>query len=161
MLKNENIHSVEIINEQDRITDLGEIEALIDTAVCGTLKAEGVSEPSEVSVLLVDDEKIRQLNRDFREIDRKTDVLSFPSGEDGLLGDIAISLQTAEEQRKEYGHSLAREVGFLTVHSVLHLLGYDHMTPEEEAVMSARQEEILRGLCLTRDTPAENKKPVS
>ena len=151
MPKKENLHSVEIINEQTLFSELDEIETLIETVVCGVLEAEGVTQPSEVSVLLVDDERIRELNRDFRDIDRKTDVLSFPSGEDGFLGDIAVSLQTAEEQRQAYGHSLAREVGFLTAHSVLHLLGYDHMTPDEEKIMFKRQEEILSAMGLTRD----------
>lgn len=158
MPKNEATHSVEIINEQDLFTDLEETEDLIRTVACGVLEAEGVETPSEISVLLVDDEKIRQLNRDFRDIDRKTDVLSFPSGEEGFLGDMAISLQTAEEQRQAYGHSLAREVGFLTAHSVLHLLGYDHMTPEEEKEMFSRQEEILQGLGLTRDANGNSRE---
>lgn len=151
MQEKEANHSIEIINDQSLFSDLEEIETLIRRVVCGVLDAEGVPAPTEISILLVDDEKIRRLNRDFRNIDRKTDVLSFPSDEDVFLGDIAISLQTAEEQRKEYGHSLAREVGFLTAHSVLHLLGYDHMTPEEEKVMFSRQEEILAELNLTRD----------
>ena len=144
-------YSVEIINEQQIFHDLAPIEELIEKVICGVLKAEEVTGPCEVSVLLVDDEHIRQLNRDFRNLDKKTDVLSFPAEEEGFLGDIAISLQTAEEQSKEYGHSLAREVGFLTAHSVLHLLGYDHMTPEEEKEMFSRQEEILREMNLTRD----------
>jgi len=110
----------------------------------------------EVSVSIVDNEEIREINRQFRSIDRATDVLSFPmltfaEGEEAevnendeiVLGDIIISLERAKEQAEEYGHSLKREIAFLTAHSMLHLLGYDHMEPEEEAEMFRRQKEIL------------------
>lgn len=117
--------------------------------------------PAEVSVTIVDDESIRRLNRDFRQVDRPTDVLSFPQWEPGEtmegygdepihLGDIVISFPRAQKQADAYGHSLEREIGFLAVHGFLHLLGYDHQTEEEERRMFARQEEILGRVGLKR-----------
>ncbi len=100
---------------------------------------------------------IQELNRDFRHVDRVTDVLTFPAwegedplGGDGYLGDIMICYDRAKEQAEEYGHSLARELAFLTVHGVLHLLGYDHMTEPEEKVMREKQTAILNGMGLQR-----------
>ncbi|MDI3327708.1 MAG: rRNA maturation RNase YbeY [Alicyclobacillaceae bacterium] len=126
---------------------------------------EGIS-GAEVSVALVDDLRIRELNRLYRGIDRPTDVLSFAmrEGEDGpafgeggreLLGDIVISVETALRQAREYGHGLEREVAFLAVHGFLHLLGYDHRTPEEEAVMFARQEAVLAAAGLARGSDGD------
>lgn len=117
--------------------------------------------PAEVSVTIVDNETIRQLNRDYRQVDLPTDVLSFPQWEPGEtmesagdapvpLGDIIISFPRAREQAEAYGHSLEREIGFLAVHGFLHLLGYDHETEEEERRMFARQEEILGRVGLKR-----------
>ena len=97
-----------------------------------------------VSLLLTDDETIKQLNSRYRGIDSTTDVLSFPSGEEGFLGDIAISVPRARLQAEQYGHPLPREVAFLTVHGMLHLLGYDHIEPADEEYMRARQREILK-----------------
>ena len=118
--------------------------------------------PCCLNILFTDDEGICALNREFRNIDRPTDVLSFPAYElDGLfsecaqrlelemldgyvfLGDIAISLERAQAQAAEYGHSLVRETAFLALHGTLHLLGYDHMTPEDEESMTGKQKEIL------------------
>lgn len=119
----------------------------------------------EVSVTLVDDDAIRELNRDYRGVDRPTDVLSFAMLEEGegepeapqlppdaplQLGDIVISLERAAAQAVEYGHSLERELGFLVTHGVLHLLGYDHQTPEDEARMQETAEAILGELDLGR-----------
>ena len=125
------------------------------------LRYEGVNDNTEVSVTIVDNEEIRKINNKFRNIDRATDVLSFPlidfdneslpdDGSKIYLGDIIISIERAKEQAKEYGHSIDREIGFLTAHSMLHLLGYDHMVPEEEKEMFAKQEEILNNLGLRR-----------
>ena len=133
-----------------------ELEEAILKAAAESLKYEEFDENCEISVSIVDNEEIRQINKQFRNIDRATDVLSFPmltfeEGEEAevnendeiILGDIIISLERAREQAEEYGHSLKREVAFLTAHSMLHLLGYDHMEPEEEAEMFGRQKEIL------------------
>lgn len=133
-----------------------ELEEAIRKAAAEALSYEAFDENCEISVSIVDNEEIRQINRQFRKIDRATDVLSFPmltfmEGEEAevnengemILGDIIISLERAKEQAAEYGHSLQREIAFLTAHSMLHLLGYDHMEPEEEAEMFRRQKEIL------------------
>lgn len=136
----------------------------IEKIVVDSLAFEGFAKPCEVSISIVDNEEIRQINQQFRGIDRATDVLSFPllTFEEGekpdlnekgevLLGDIIISLERAREQAEEYGHSLKREVAFLTAHSMLHLLGYDHMEPEEEADMFAKQREILNQAGIPRE----------
>lgn len=133
-----------------------ELSDAIEKLIYKSLEYEGFEKPCEVSVSIVDNQEIRQINKQFREIDRATDVLSFPllTFEEGevldlnekdevLLGDIIISLERAREQAEEYGHSLKREVAFLTAHSMLHLLGYDHMEEEEEKEMFSRQREIL------------------
>ncbi|MBA4493158.1 rRNA maturation RNase YbeY [Paenactinomyces guangxiensis] len=129
------------------------------------LRAAAESEelpPVEVAVTIVDNPAIQQINKEYREMDRPTDVLSFPlwepdeewvlsEEEDAVpLGDIVISFPKAKEQAKEYGHSLERELGFLAVHGFLHLLGYDHETMEEEKEMFHRQEEILGRIGLQR-----------
>lgn len=134
---------------------------LIEKVISEALRYEGVNDNTEVSVAIVDNEEIRKINNKFRNIDRATDVLSFPlidfdneslpdDGSKIYLGDIIISIERAKEQAKEYGHSIDREIGFLTAHSMLHLLGYDHMVPEEEKEMFAKQEEILNNLGLRR-----------
>lgn len=144
--------------------------ALLERTVAAALEAEGVATPCEVDVLITDDEGIHQINLEQRGVDRPTDVLSFPmfnylpgqppaDGADadpatGLtpLGDMVISLERARAQAEEYGHPLERELCYLAVHSVLHLLGYDHMDEgEEKAQMRAREEAILGKLGMTRD----------
>ncbi|EMR05905.1 putative rRNA maturation factor [Bhargavaea cecembensis DSE10] len=121
---------------------------------------------AEVSVTFMDDESIRTINRDYRDKDRATDVISFaleetvegeirvssPEGMPRLLGDILISTETADRQAGEYGHSREREIGFLALHGFLHLLGYDHMNEEDERRMFGRQDEILETFGLGRDT---------
>ncbi len=124
------------------------------------LVLENIHENVEVSILLVDNEQIQELNSKHRKKDTPTDVLSFPLltefhnlQEDEIiyLGDIVISVERAKEQANEYGHSFKREVGFLIAHSILHLLGYDHMSEEDEKCMIEKQEEILNNIGLTRD----------
>ena len=136
---------------------------IIRRAVAETLEAEEFTPNCEASVTLVTEEEIKRLNREYRQKDSVTDVLSFPmytrdellaeSGEDRIpIGDIVICLVRAKEQAVAYGHPLEREIAFLTVHSVLHLLGYDHeISPEAEKEMFMRQEEILAAMGLTRD----------
>jgi len=137
-----------ISNEQDVMPFDEKYEELVKNAVEATLGFEGFESDCEVSITFTDNESIRELNREYRDIDRATDVLSFPmddEGDDVVLGDIVISLERAKEQAIEYGHSLEREISFLCVHSTLHLLGYDHETGEEdEKEMFMKQEEILK-----------------
>ena len=155
---------VSIRNEQKKIEVTKELRALVKKVLRAGLDYMNFDDNSEISIMFVDNEEIRELNKLHRGIDRATDVLSFPLfeydeegniiedecdfGENGelILGDIVISLERAKEQAEEYGHSFDREVGFLTAHSLLHLLGYDHITPDEEKEMFSYQEEILK-LC--------------
>lgn len=144
-------------NHQDKFPLTYRLKMLVREAIEATLDYEQYGNPCEVSVTFVDNAEIRDLNKKFRSIDKATDVLSFPlfdyEGESeeppvdemlGMLGDIVLSLERAAEQANEYGHSFEREVAFLTVHSMLHLLGYDHETGEEdEADMRRRQSEIM------------------
>lgn len=129
---------------------------IIRRTVERALSREGAS--GEVCVLITDAEEIQRLNAGYRNIDRVTDVLTFPAWEgdailcppDGYLGDIAICYERAEEQAQEFGHTLERELAFLAMHGALHLLGYDHIKPEDESVMMARQEELLNELGYSR-----------
>ena len=159
----------EIIFDADVEVPEGLTERM-EEVISAALEAEGVELPCEINVLLTDDEGIHQVNLEMREVDRPTDVLSFPmfelepgvppEGEEYLdpatklcpLGDMCISLERAEAQAAEFGHSLEREVCYLTVHSVLHLLGYDHMDEGPmKAQMRAREEDILGKLGITRE----------
>lgn len=131
------------------------LETLVERAVCATLDYEGVTSDAEVSVTFTDNAGIRELNREYRNIDRPTDVLSFPLFEDAadgtkMLGDIVLSLEKCAAQAEEFGHGFDRECAFLTVHSTLHLLGYDHETGEaDELDMRKRQTEVMDKLGLT------------
>ena len=152
--------TVLIKNDQKKIKMTPDLRRLVKRAVLAVLDFEDFGRRAEVSVTFTDNEGIHALNREYRNVDRPTDVLSFPlsDGEDYdtdgdavLLGDIVISLERAQTQAEEYGHSFEREVAFLTVHSMLHLLGYDHETsPEDERDMFARQDEILICAGMTR-----------
>ena len=104
-----------------------------------------------LNVVICDNEMIKDYNNRYRQIDKETDVLSFPSDEDGELGDILISLPKAIDQAEEYGHSLKRELSFLLCHGILHCMGYDHMTKEEETVMFNLQDEILNHANIRRE----------
>ena len=133
---------------------------LIRKACTATLKLEGFDDPAEVEVTLVNDETIKEINAKFRNIDASTDVLSFPLGENGvydenpetgakMLGDIVISVEHAISQADLYGHGIEREVAFLTVHSMLHLLGYDHEKGGlEKTIMREKEEKVLDALGL-------------
>ncbi|MBO5354572.1 MAG: rRNA maturation RNase YbeY [Clostridia bacterium] len=135
------------------------MKMLIRSAILATLDYEGKEGHSEVSVTFTDNEGIRAINREYREKDAPTDVLSFPlfeKGADGtrMLGDIVISLEKCRAQAEEFGHSFERECAFLTVHSTLHLLGYDHVNSEEEDKdMRKRQTAIVdaMGLGITEE----------
>lgn len=141
-----------------------EIMAAVEKVAYETLVYDEFDTECEVSLSFVSDEEIQEINKNFRDMDKATDVLSFPqidydvdevvmTNEKGeiVLGDIIISVDTAKRQAEEYGHSLKREICFLTVHSMLHLLGYDHMTEEEEAEMFGKQKDILEKSGITRE----------
>ena len=125
-----------------------------------SLKILGIEDDVEVSCVLVDDERIHEINREYRHIDRSTDVISFAmedndqfyvEGMPRTLGDIFISVDHAKKQAEEYGHSLRREMCFLFTHGILHLLGYDHMTDEQEKEMFGLQDKILGALSIERE----------
>ena len=148
-------------DEQDKIKLDFNAEELIEKCTEQALVEEEIDESAEISVTFVDNEKIRALNAEHREIDRETDVLSFPAfTDDGfevnpendaiILGDIVISLEKAKAQSEEYGHSMLRETAFLIAHSLFHLLGYDHETEAEEKEMFEKQENVLQRLGITR-----------
>lgn len=162
-------------NRQNKITVNSELEEILSKTISFALQEEEVKVPYEVSLVFVDNEEIRKINNETRHIDKETDVLSFPmldypkdkvfkevykeynfdktflDGEDLILGDIVLSLEKALEQSKEFNHSFNREAAYLVVHSILHLLGYDHMEEDEKIIMRGREEEILKKLYLTRD----------
>lgn len=164
-------HKINLVFEQlslQRFT----IRANIRKCIQETLKAEGITAACEINVLVTDDAGIQTINRESRNIDKPTDVLSFPmfqleagnppkdweeyrDPETGLvpLGDMCISLERAVAQAEEFGHSVRREVGYLTIHSMLHLLGYDHLDEgEQKRQMRAREETIAAGIPgMTRD----------
>ena len=128
-------------------------EGLFESVVKKTLEYEHIDNDFEVSITLTDEETVHLLNKKYRGIDSTTDVLSFPFNDFSqteikkdeylVLGDIVINVKRAAEQAEQYGHSLNRELAFLTAHSMLHLLGYDHMEKSEEEIMFKKQEEIL------------------
>lgn len=161
-------------NRQEKIEVTEEFTEGLKKVINFALKEEEVDLECEVSLLFVDNDEIREINNETRQIDRETDVLSFPmldyenkkifkecyknhefsesdfDGEELVLGDIVLSLEKALEQSKEYNHSYEREASYLVVHSVLHLLGYDHMEDEDKVIMRKREEEILGKLNIIR-----------
>ena len=151
---------VNITDNQKRIKLPTGTRLLIRKACTATLKLEGFEDSAEVNVTLVNDEMIKEMNSKFRNIDASTDVLSFPLGENGeydvnpetgakMLGDIVISVEHALSQADLYGHGIEREVAFLTVHSMLHLLGYDHEQGGlEKTLMREKEEQVLEALGL-------------
>ena len=164
--------TVTIENETARVIPF-EYEHVIRSVIEEALNYEACPFDAEVSVVITDNAGIREINREYRGIDAATDVLSFPMAEypapadfsafqddpdlfdpdtgELILGDIMISLERAETQAEEYGHSLKREIAFLTAHSMLHLMGYDHIHDDERIRMEERQEEILSNLGIRRD----------
>ena len=166
--------TLQLENEQERELTF-DYEQVAEQVIAEVLDMEACPYESEVSLTLTDNTQIQRLNKEFRKMDRPTDVLSFPmvdfqnpadydlleadgweayfNPESGelLLGDIVISVERAMEQAEEFGHSLKREYAFLIAHSMLHLLGYDHMVPEEAKTMEERQEAVLHKLNITRE----------
>ncbi len=159
----ENRVKVNILNQQNKVKVPTGVRMLIRRCCHAVLELEKFDGSAEVSVSFVDNEQIHKLNKEYRDIDKPTDVLSFPLGENGkydknpdtdayMLGDIVISVEKAIEQAEEYGHTLQREIGYLTVHSMLHLMGYDHVDGGVEAVrMREKEENVLTNLGLKRN----------
>lgn len=152
---------IDFLDETNELAEeqMIEIEKLLNYAAVN----ENVQDGSELSVTFVSNERIQEINREYRDKDRPTDVISFALEEMGegeleivgediprILGDIIISIPKAREQAEEYNHSFMRELGFLTVHGFLHLLGYDHMNENDEKQMFDRQRELLEGYGLGR-----------
>ena len=149
-------------NNQNLVRITKDLRNIVKKCCIGALYSEGYKGDFEVAVTFTDNATIHEINLTHREIDRPTDVLSFPLMDDygfpvnpetdcKMLGDIVISTEKALEQAEEFGHSFEREIAFLTVHSMLHLLGYDHVTsPEDEKEMFAKQDLILETLGITR-----------
>ena len=153
---------VTIADRQKKVRIPSGLRMLIRRACIAVLREEKFQGDAEVSVTFVDNDQIRRLNAKFRDKDSATDVLSFPMGENGeydlnpstgakLLGDVVLSMEKAAEQAQEYEHSFEREVCYLTVHSMLHLLGYDHMNSEEKAVMRMKEETVMSQIGLGRN----------
>ncbi len=155
---------VTIVNKQKTVKVPTGVRMLIRRCCHAVLVLENFQGSADVDVSIVDNEQIRQINREKRKIDLVTDVLSFPLGENGVydqnpetgayqLGDIVLSFERAQEQAEQFGHSLQREVGYLTVHSMLHLLGYDHVQGGLEATqMREKEETVMNMIGLPRDT---------
>ncbi len=149
------MNQIEIINETKE--QIPELETLLDLLNFAAQKQQ--VENIIFNVIIVDNNYIHQLNKEYRGVDRPTDVISFALEDNGsmetefgrVLGDIYISIDKAREQAKEYGHSLKRELSFLSIHGFLHLLGYDHMNPEEEKEMFEIQELILNEYGIKRE----------
>ncbi|MEG0180871.1 MAG: rRNA maturation RNase YbeY [Clostridium sp.] len=146
-------------DRQDKLKVSEELLGKIHDIIVESLYYEGYEDNYEVSLSFVDNEEIHELNREYRGVDRATDVLSFPlltdefdvEMEEESLGDIVISLERALEQSEEYNHSFEREVCFLVCHSMFHLLGYDHDTEENTKDMRKREEDVLNKLNITRE----------
>ena len=158
---------ISLENDQDIIVIQEKLEQLLSDGLNAVAKLHGLGEKEEVDITIVTDDEIHALNRDYRNVDRATDVLSFALDEDGgepelvggpevhLLGDIIISAETAARQAEEFGHGLEREIVYLAVHGLLHLLGYDHMQEEDKAIMRAKEEEALREIKLSEEFLAD------
>lgn len=152
---------IDFLDETNEVSEAAIM--LVDNILQFAAEAESIEEGSELSVSFVDNARIQEINKEFRKKDAATDVISFAMeemGEDELeivgadmprvLGDIIISIERTKEQAAEYGHSFDRELGFLALHGFLHLLGYDHMTKEDETVMFTKQKDILAAYGLSR-----------
>lgn len=139
-----------IDNRQDKVSIDDDIYEVVEKVAKECLKLEGKGLNFEVSVSFVDNEEIQKLNRDYRNVDSPTDVLSFPMDDEEtdlyipMLGDIVISAERALEQATEFGHSFLREVAYLAAHSMFHLMGYDHMNDEEKQTMRQKEKEVMK-----------------
>ncbi|NMB26581.1 MAG: rRNA maturation RNase YbeY [Tissierellia bacterium] len=146
-----------IDNRQDKVKIDNNIYEILEEVIKECLLLEGKSLNYEISLSFVDNKEIKELNKEYRNIDKETDVLSFPMEEENflvpmpLLGDIIISAEKALEQSIEYGHSLLREISYLTVHSMFHLLGYDHMEEDEKKLMRYKEKEVMKRVKIFKD----------
>lgn len=145
-------------NRQETLAFSEQLQKFLEKVVSYTLEREGVNPDAEVSISFVDNTEIHHLNLTYRGIDRPTDVLSFPQYEGvgeiqqiECLGDVVISIEKAQEQAADYGHSFEREMAYLTVHSLYHLLGYDHDTEENTKKMREKEEKVLHALGIIRE----------
>jgi len=157
------MHSPDIfmMDQQEKVEVSESLLKKVREVIEASLEYEGIDTECEVSLVFVDNNQIQDMNRDYRSKDQPTDVLSFPQYDDLTnmddypeelaLGDIVISLERAQEQAQEFGHSLEREVCFLTAHSMFHLFGYDHDTDENRQIMRVREEAVLEKLGIQRD----------
>lgn len=152
--------------EYNGIDKMTKEEKMIKNVVQNVLKAEKIIHDVDVYITLTNNNEIHKINKEYRNVDNPTDVLSFPmyereeidflrkdkvGDEEEILGDIIISIDKVKEQSEEYGHSFERELAYLVTHGMLHLLGYDHMVEDEKKVMREREEEILSGMGIIRD----------
>lgn len=162
---------IEWMDERENVPEDEETKNLVEKVMQKVVENEGIDLDTLAGVTLVEPERIREINREFRAVDSVTDVLSFPTIEGFLkdagkkellgctdpetgaveIGDLVICVERAKEQAGEYGHSLRREIGYLSAHGTLHLLGYDHETEDERAVMREKEEKALAECCLTRE----------
>ena len=145
-----------IDNRQTKYEITEEIEKLLESVINEALMVEGLTKDYEVSISFVENSEIRKLNREYRGVDKETDVLSFPMEDEfeistPLLGDIIISIEKANEQSVGYGHTLAREIAYLTAHSMFHLMGYDHMNEEDKIVMRGKEKKVMKNLGIFKE----------
>ncbi|MDM5359766.1 rRNA maturation RNase YbeY [Peribacillus sp. RS7] len=156
------ILAIDLMDETNEVTE--EAQRLVESILQFAAKNENIEKDTELSVTFVDNERIREINKEYRHKDSATDVISFALEEMGedeveivgaemprMLGDIIISIERTKEQAEEYGHSFDRELGFLALHGFLHLLGFDHMNEDDEKVMFTKQKEILEEYGLSRE----------
>ncbi len=140
-----------IDNRQNKIEITSELEKIIESVVVESLKVEGLSQDVEVSISFVENDEIKELNREYRGIDEITDVLSFPMDSHivvpiPLLGDIIISMEKTIEQANKFGHSINREISYLIAHSMFHLMGYDHLEEDEKNKMRLKEKQVMKNL---------------
>ncbi|MGZ9818718.1 rRNA maturation RNase YbeY [Peribacillus simplex] len=156
------ILAIDLMDETNEVTE--EAQQLVESILQFAARKENIEKDTELSVTFVDNDRIREINKEYRHKDSATDVISFALEEMGeneveivgaemprMLGDIIISIERTKEQAEEYGHSFDRELGFLALHGFLHLLGFDHMNEEDEKEMFTKQKEILEEYGLSRE----------
>ncbi|MDO7488107.1 rRNA maturation RNase YbeY [Peribacillus frigoritolerans] len=156
------ILAIDLMDETNEVTE--EAQQLVESILQFAARKESIEKDTELSVTFVDNDRIQEINKEYRHKDSATDVISFALEEMGedeveivgaemprMLGDIIISIERTKEQAEEYGHSFERELGFLALHGFLHLLGFDHMNEEDEKVMFTKQKEILEEYGLSRE----------